>query len=1172
MNNIITDSIKREHEYTGILKTAGEQARQKKPLPLLVTGLSEGARIAFYVSLASDMKRLYGRGFLLVVPDEKQALKIINACAEVNLNVLNYPLRDFIFHNITASHEYEHERLSVLSAVVSDAYDIVVTTPDAALQYTIPRDILLGAGMTIKNCSEYDMNALVTFLDHSGYIRVDMVNGVGQYSVRGGIIDIYPPKCEYPVRAEFFGDDIEQLEIFDILTQRRIESILSVEITPAREILFDSERRNELKKAITAQIKKSADKRVSEILQRELEAVESGTELNFIDKYISLIYPEKFCLLDYFDNAPLMITEEWNAVFDRLKSFEWHTRQTLTELLEEGSLSSRYADFNKWSTDYEYYAENRPSIIVDTFAGGMTGRRLAGIFNITSKQMVSYADSVDLLREDLGSYLRSGYSVVMLCENEVMAKNLRGLLEEDDIAAVITDGTGAQPAVPCIVFGKNIQGFELTVSRFAVMTMYTNTNSYSRSVIAKKHKANSKRSVKEKIMSYADLNIGDYVVHVNHGIGQYLGLQSLTVDGVIKDFVKIKYAGTDILYLPTNQLDMVSKYIGAHTEDGILKLSHMGSTDWQKAKNRVKAAAKGMAKELIALYAERLRREGFAFYPDDVYQHDFDAAFEYEETDGQLTAIEEIKKDMEKIIPMDRLLCGDVGFGKTEVALRAAFKAVSASKQVALLVPTTILALQHYQTMLSRMRGFPVNVDMLSRFRNSKQQQETIRRLRRGEIDIVVGTHRLLSKDILFKDLGLVIIDEEQRFGVAHKEKLKQLSRNVDVLTLTATPIPRTLNMAMSGIRDMSILEEAPGDRMPVQTYVLEYDELIIAEAIKKELRRGGQVFYLHNRIDTIDQTAARVSQMAPDARVAVTHGRLDKEQMSDIWHSLVIGEVDILVTTTIIETGIDIPNANTLIIERADNMGLSQLHQIRGRVGRSSRRAYAYFTYPKGIALTEIAEKRLMAIRDYTEFGSGFKIALRDLEIRGAGNLLGTEQHGHIDTIGYDLYMKLLNEAIVEEKGETAPKRSECSVDLSFDAYIPEKYIYVSTQRIDAYKKIASIENDDDIKDISDELSDRYGTLPKPVLNLLSISLIRAMGCACNIAKIEQHDASVIIRPEVMNAVAWASVAANFKGRLLLNVGAKPYISYRIKKGDQPLDFICEMFKKYIQITIDNM
>ncbi|MDD4773767.1 MAG: CarD family transcriptional regulator, partial [Eubacteriales bacterium] len=882
MNKIITDSIKRENEYTEILKTAHEQITKKNPLPILVTGLCEGARIAFYISLASDIKRLYGKGFLLIVPDEKQAIKIFNACTESKLNVFNYPARDFIFHNVTASHEYEHERLSVISAVVSDNYDIVIATPDAALQYTIPKDVFINTSLTVEIGSEYDMIELISFLDSSGYIRVDMVDGAGQYSVRGGILDIFPPKCEYPIRAEFFGDEIEKLDIFDILTQRRIENIQSVNITPAREILLNEAKKNELKKVITTQIKKTSDARTAEILRAEFEAAESGTELNFLDKYIILIYPERFCLLDYFDDVPLIITEEWNAVSDKLKSSEWHVRQSVTELLEEGTLSSKYADFNKWAVDYENYVENHPSVIVDTFATGMTGRRLSGIFNIPSKQTVSYADNIDLLREDLDSYIRGGFTVVMLCESETMAKNLRTILTDNNIHVVIANSAEPAPNIPCILSGVNFQGFELTVSRFTVMTMYANAGSYSRSVIAKKRKSHNKRSAKEKIMSYADLNTGDYVVHDNHGIGQYLGLENLTVDGVIKDFVKIKYAGSDVLYLPTNQLDIVSKYIGAHTEDGLLKLSRMGGTEWQKTKIRVKTAAKNMAKDLIKLYAQRLRMEGFAFYPDDDSQREFEEAFEFEETDGQLESTEEIKTDMEKAVPMDRLLCGDVGFGKTEVALRAAFKAVNASKQVAILVPTTILALQHYQTLLSRMRAFAINVDMLSRFRNTRQQQEIIRRLRRGEIDIIVGTHRLLSKDIVFKDLGLIIIDEEQRFGVTHKEKLKQLSHNIDALTLTATPIPRTLNMAMSGIRDMSILEEAPGDRLPVQTYVLEYDELIIGEAIKKELRRGGQVFYLHNRIVSINHAVSRIASMVPEAKIAIAHGKIDKEELSD--------------------------------------------------------------------------------------------------------------------------------------------------------------------------------------------------------------------------------------------------------------------------------------------------
>ena len=785
---------------------------------------------------------------------------------------------------------------------------------------------------------------------------------------------------------------------------------------------------------------------------------------------------------------------------------------------------------------------------------------------------MSYADNYELLREDLRAYLAGGFSTALLCETAASAQNLHGLLTADGIPAEQYGGGAAMRAgAALIIHGFDFPGYELPVAKVAALSLYPNQSAYSRVRVARRAAKAVKRSKQERILSYADLEPSDYVVHVNHGIGQYLGMESVTVDGFTRDYLKIKYAGTDMLYLPCGQLESISKYIGSRADDGTLKLSKMGGGEWVKAKTRVKAAAKEMARELIKLYAERQRRSGFAYYPDDDMQRQFEAEFEYEETEGQLVAVEEIKRDMEVPHPMDRLLCGDVGFGKTEVALRAAFKAVESQKQVAILVPTTILALQHYQTLLSRLRGFPVKSDMVSRFRSPKQQAETLRRLRRGEVDIIVGTHRLVSKDVEFRDLGLVIVDEEQRFGVAHKEKLKQLSAGVDVLTLTATPIPRTLNMAMSGIRDMSILEEAPGDRMPVQTYVLEYDDIIIGEAIRRELRRGGQVFYLHNRVESINTVAMTLSKFAPEAKIAVAHGQMDKEQLSDIWRAMISGEVDILVSTTIIESGVDIPNANTLIIEDADRLGLAQLHQIRGRVGRSSRRAYAYFTYRRGSVLSEIATKRLSAIRDYTEFGSGFKIALRDLEIRGAGNLLGAEQHGHIEAVGYDLYMRLLNEAILEEKGETVAHGPEHAVEIGCDAYIPESYIRSSTQRIDAYKKISLILGEDDMTDVADELVDRYGDPPEPVANLLNIALIRALGSECGVSKTEQRGSTVFIYPAKLDAAVWATLAGEYRGRLLLSLGSKPYISVKIKRDEKLLNFIRDLFKKYIQIYTCN-
>ena len=652
-----------------------------------------------------------------------------------------------------------------------------------------------------------------------------------------------------------------------------------------------------------------------------------------------------------------------------------------------------------------------------------------------------------------------------------------------------------------------------------------------------------------------------------HGIGQYMGIENLTVDGVSRDYINIHYAGSDRLFLPVDKLDMVSKYIGAHADDGMVRLSKFGGTEWGRAKAKAKAAVKDIAKDLIQLYAERSRKPGYAFPEDDDMQADFEAAFEYEETECQLDAVADIKKDMTSTVPMDRLLCGDVGFGKTEVAMRAAYKAVLGGKQVAVLVPTTILALQHYQTFTSRMRNTPVTVDMVSRFRTPKQQAQSIRNLKNGSTDIIIGTHRLVSKDIDFKDLGLLIIDEEQRFGVTHKERLKQLSGNIDVLTLTATPIPRTLNMAMGGIRDISVLDEAPGDRLPVQTYVLEHDELIIIEAIRRELRRGGQVFYLYNFVESIDGCAARLHKAIPEARITVAHGKMDKEQLEEIWEDMINGDIDILVSTTIIETGIDVPNANTLIVENAQRLGLSQLHQIRGRVGRSARRAYAYFTYPANRVVNEIATKRLEAIRDYAEFGAGFKIAIRDLEIRGAGNLLGAQQHGHLDAVGYELYIKLLNEAVLEERGEKIPQKIECTVTLNCDAFIPEKYVQYPAQRMGLYKKIAAIECESDKEDVLDEMIDRYGEAPKQAINLLTIALVRASARRCGVTSIVEEQSIVKIKQNEIDFMIWHQLSEEFRGRLRLGGGDTPSVNYRKQSGDNIPELLLRLFDRYAEI-----
>jgi len=1168
----ITLNLKKEKEYEELRNALFATRDAQKKKPLLAVGLSEGAEFAFLNCIISDYGDKTAEKSVLIVPDEKKANRLLEAFLQYGKKAYFYTERDFVFHNMAASHEFEHERLNVLSAICEKDYDIIITTPDAALQFTIPKSRLLSASMEIDRNREYEISEIVDFLERSGYKRTDVIDGVGQYAVRGGIIDIFSPAKANPVRIDFFGSEIDRMSYFDTLTQRSIEDCDKINVLPAREVIgYDKES---LIKLIKTQIKKVNDTRIVEILNEEISTLEAGGELYSVDKYISFVYPEQECLLDYITDD-LIILSDYNSITDREKAKDWHNNQAIIALLEEGAISSKYAKYSKDLVFLSDITSKNQTIIVNPFITGLS-LELGGIFNFKTRQTINYSGKHDMLCEDLQTYLIQGYKIDLLTENETQANNLIKLLSEKGFtAAKCKDSTiygeinkFGKPQIR-VIFDQNILGFELNLGKYILLSLIQSGAYITARQSAAKRKKKDKNL--QRIMSYADLDVGDYVVHATHGIGQYLGLSSLVVEGVRRDFIKIKYAGTDMLYLPCDQLEKISKYIGARSEDGTLKLSKMGGADWNKSKQKAKKAAKDMAKELIKLYAERVRKPGFAFLPDDVVQREFEEAFEYEETEGQLRAAQEIKEDMERPYPMDRLLCGDVGYGKTEVALRAAFKAVLSSKQTAILVPTTILALQHYQTMLSRMRGFPVNIDMVSRFKTASQIQESLRKLRRGETDIIVGTHRLLSDDVKFKDLGLLIIDEEQRFGVAHKEKLKKLSENVDVLTLTATPIPRTLSMAMSGIRDMSILEEAPDERMPVQTYVLEYDDIIISEAIKKELRRGGQVFYLCNRIEKMDRIASKVASFVPDARIEIAHGQMDKDRLSDIWQAMVSGEIDVLVSTTIIETGIDVPNANTLIIEDADKMGLSQLHQLRGRVGRSSRRAYAYFTYPKNRVLTEVSEKRLSAIRDFTEFGAGFKIALRDLEIRGAGNILGAEQHGHMASIGYDLYMKILNEAILEEKGEKVVPKTECTVEVNISAYIPETYIKNANQRIDTYKKISLIENEEDMRDIYDELTDRYGTIPDVTYNILKISLIRAMGSSCNVVKIERKSDGILFYPEKINVEAWMKLAAENKGKVLLSLGQRPYATLRYNNktdcGGVILDSIIEILKKYIQI-----
>ncbi len=1156
--------VRRTQEYQGVIETAKEQYSRNIPLPILVNGLCDGARFAFYTALVADWKAKTGCGILILLPDEKQILRLHNAFSEVGCKVLTYPLRDFVFHNMTASHEYEQERLRVLKAICDRDFDVVLVTPDAACQFTMPKAELDARCKTIRVGDQCSQEELLAFLQDSGYSRVDLVDGAGQYAHRGGIIDFFPPDAANPIRLDFFDTDIDQMAFFDVMTQRRTEDLECVCIMPTQEVLLKTEQKAILHKAITAQLAKATEESAKDALQGELDALERGLDLSFLDKYMTLIYPQSTCLLDYLDRNVCICVEDDAALQSRLKGYTSSMRQSVEDMLETKVIAPQYASYCIMPDAFAASLERHVTLCLELFTNSISHGKFSGMYRFSTKQTVSYYDHFDLLCEDLQQYQNAGYATTILCENERSAADIAQRLRDAGLRALASE-TEQDDAVAQVVYGKNLAGFELMQAHYACLSLYQTPNSLART-IRSRHRSTKKKNV-QQILSYADLKAGDYVVHINHGIGRYLGLETLTVGGATREFIKLQYAGTDTLYLPCEQLEHISKYIGAKAEDGTLKLSRIGGEDWGRIKSRAKGAAKEMAKELIALYAQRMRRQGHAYPPDDALQHDFEAAFEYEETEGQLQAAQEIKQDMERIQPMERLLCGDVGFGKTEVAMRAAFKAVSDGKQVAVLVPTTILAMQHYQTFSGRMRAYPVQVDVLSRFRSPNQQKESLRRLARGETDIIIGTHRLLSDDVTFHDLGLVIVDEEQRFGVGHKEKLKQISQNVDALTLTATPIPRTLNMAMSGIRDMSILDEAPMDRMPVQSYVLEYDETVLAEAIRKEMRRGGQVFYLYNKVESIAQAAARIAAWVPDARIAIAHGQMDREEISDIWSAMVAGEIDVLVSTTIIETGIDIPNANTLIIENADDMGLSQLHQLRGRIGRSSRRAYAYFTYPAHRVLREVATKRLSAIREYTEFGSGFKVAMRDLEIRGAGNLLGAEQHGHITTIGYDLYMRLLNEAVLEEQGTPVEQKQECAVSIAVSAFLPQSFVSSAAQRIDAYRRISLIRNMDDMMDVTDELIDRYGDLPQPVENLLSIAIIKALATDAQMTKIEECEGEIIIRPQQFDFYIWMKLSSENTGKLHLNVGQNPYISCKVKKDRFFLAFLRNLFKRYLEI-----
>lgn len=1142
-----------------------------KNTPMSVAGVTESAQSQLICSLAAKN----GKSALVLVYSDIEAKALCSDLSFYTDNAFWFPSKEYVFYNIeTSGHENEKKRLAVLDRLL-DGDSIVVASVDAVLQYTAGREEFEKNRICVELGKCFDLEELSKQLAEMGYVREDMVEGEGQFSIRGGILDVFSPNMDMPVRIEFFDDETDSIRLFDAMSQRSTDKLESVNIIPVTEAIMSYEKKAEivaeLKKRIGSEKKsKTPSEYYIETLAADMESFNERHYFPSIDKYVSLIYDKIPTLVDYFSDDSLVFVIDSKRIAERGKSFEWEKGELVAELkLKEVIGKKSKETFFAQYSDIISRITQKKLIAIETLSHVKNDFNYKYLEVFTTKTTISFHGKIDYLYEDLEKWQNAGYTSVILVSTRGRGENLTGVLNERGIKTkLIPDGGELFEGMTNIVRGSLNKGFEYPDIRTVII---------SDSEIFEQKRRRSKRNVDNanRIKSYNDINENDYVVHAVHGIGRYLGTHKMAVGGIMKDYLKIQYRGTDILYVPIDQLNMLYKYVGGDTERQ-MKLNKLGGNEWNKTKQRVKKATDDLAKGLIKLYAQRANAKGYAFSEDTPWQREFEDSFPYRETEDQLRSIEEVKKDMESTKPMDRLLCGDVGFGKTEIAIRAAFKAVCDSKQVAYLCPTTVLAMQHYETFLKRMENFPIRVEMLSRFRTAAQQKKIIKKLKTGEIDVIIGTHRILSKDLEFHDLGLLIVDEEQRFGVAHKERLKEIKKDVDVLMMTATPIPRTLHMAMTSIRDMSVLTEPPENRYPVQTYVLEDNPTVVLNAIRNELSRGGQVFYLYNKVQGIYGKAEWIKSQFPNAEVAVGHGKMSEDELEGIMYDMVNGGIDILVCTTIIETGLDIPNANTIIIENADRMGLAQLYQLRGRVGRSNRTAYAYLTYRRDSILSDVASKRLRAAKEFTEFGSGFKIAMRDLEIRGAGNILGAEQHGHMESVGYDMYCKILQESVDEAQGAAKKPDSGVAIDISVNAYLPESYIENDNQRIDVYKKIAAIENESDKFEIEDELIDRYGDIPRFVQNIIDVSALKIKARECGVYEITQRGNSFELKfhGDTIDAKAIFALDALYPKRIKISASEKPVITFKADEGVNPLKYlsglletICELEKN----TVDN-
>ena len=1084
------------------------------------------------------------------------------------------PARELTFYSASAiSRQWEQKRLKLLYELALGKCPLLISTWEALALRSLPKSCLFDSALRLKIGAQMEPEDLIARLIKGGYSRSTLVEGVGQFALRGGILDVFSPACEHPVRIEFFGDEVDAMGYFDTQSQRRTENCEEFVLLPVAECLpaLHPEGLGGLcgdLEALQSRLRRrrTPNETLLRTLSEDCEMLQNGLHFPAADRYLSLIYPEFSCAADFIPKESLIFFCDHGNLRRAAERWEDEMGMMLDSLLQSGILAGELCEF---SLDFEGVCEkfsSNAAIFLDSFLAAKYPESLPPkeLLSFSAKQLPSYGGNLEVAVSDLSHYQKNEFASLVLCGNRRRGEILAQQLREKGLSAFLAFPLTSMPKAGQILLteGSLPFGMEYPELKLAVLTEGQLLAQTAQKPLKKRQKATNR----QKLDSFTDLTPGDLIVHEYHGIGKYLAMEQIKVDGAVKDYVKIAYQGTDVLYVPATQLDLIGKYIGGG-EDTAVKLNRLGGDQWQKTKARAKAAAKDLAEELIKLYAQRKRLPGFAFAADSPWQAEFEQNFPYAETDDQLRCISEIKGDMESPMPMDRLLCGDVGFGKTEVALRAAMKAILDGKQVAILVPTTVLAQQHYTTAVSRFRGFPVEIGLLSRFRTPQQNRKTLADLRAGSVDLIIGTHKLLQKDIAFKDLGLLIVDEEQRFGVSHKEKLKEMSFGVDVLTLSATPIPRTLNMALSGLRDMSTIEEPPHDRYPVQTFVLEYAEPVLVDAMRRELERGGQVYFLHNRVESIAQCAARIKKALPDANIGIAHGKMGEEELSDVMQRMADGELQILVCTTIIETGIDISNVNTLIIEDADKLGLAQLHQIRGRVGRSSRHAYAYLTFRRGKVLTEIAEKRLNAIRDYAEFGSGFKIAMRDLEIRGAGSLLGSAQSGHMISVGYDMYLKLLEEAVLEERGEKPLDEVSCTADLDVTANIDKNYVSSGEQRMDLYRRMAAIRNREDADELLDEMVDRYGDPTKGALNLIDIALLRAEAAALKISDISQKGRTVVFTLEgfAFEKISALCDLAEYKNKVFLSPKTqKPTLTLKLLAGENSLKASQNFLKNY--------